>query len=96
MAQTLEAMMVVCFGISWPISILKSYRARSTKGKSLFFLVMIFIGYAAGIASKLTAGSITYVLFFYILNFCMVGTDIGMYLRNRRLEHADAQAHIVV
>lgn len=78
--------MVIGFGISWPASILKSWRSRTARGKSLLFLCMIFIGYACGILSKLTAERLTYVLFFYILNFIMVGIDLLLYFRNRRLD----------
>ncbi|MDL2225685.1 hypothetical protein LJC20_05765 [Eubacteriales bacterium OttesenSCG-928-M02] len=85
-AAGLEAAMVICFGISWPVSILKSLRTRSTKGKSLFFLMMIFLGYICGILAKIFGGSITYVFFFYVLNAVMVGIDMLLYFRNRRLE----------
>ena len=86
MSQIFEAMMVVSFGLSWPLSIRKSYKARSTKGKSLFFMIMIELGYVFGITSKLLSGNITYVFVFYVLNLLMVGTDIGMYFRNKRIE----------
>ena len=86
MAQILEAMMVVSFGLSWPMSIMKSLKARSTQGKSLFFMIMIEFGYVCGIASKLVSNNITYVFFFYVLNLVMVGADIARYFRNRKLE----------
>jgi hypothetical protein len=86
MADFFEVLMVVSFGVSWPLSILKSYKAKTTKGKSVFFLVLILAGYAFGITSKLLAAKITYVLFFYCLNFVMVATDIGFYFRNRQLD----------
>ena len=92
MAELLEAFMVVGFGISWPASIVKSYRARTAQGKSLLFLCMILFGYACGIASKLASGSITYVFVFYVLNLLMVGTDIILYFRNRRLDAQRAAA----
>ena len=44
MAELFEALMVKSFGISWPTSILKSYTSRTAKGKSLVFLLFIFIG----------------------------------------------------
>ena len=53
MAELLEIIMVVSFGASWPLNVMKSYKARTTKGKSLAFLLLIFFGYIAGIASKL-------------------------------------------
>ena len=93
MAEILEIIMVVSFGASWPLNVIKSYKARSTKGKSLGFLLLIFFGYIAGIASKLVnevymtqIGQKWYVLFFYVLNFIMVGTDLLLYIRNRRLD----------
>ena len=84
--------MVVSFGISWPMNIIKSLRTRSAKGKSLPFLLFIFAGYICGIASKLISGNITYVFVFYVLNLLMVGTDIVLYFRNRRLDAQRAAA----
>lgn len=92
MSEFLEACMVVSFGISWPMNIIKSVRTRSAKGKSLPFLLFIFAGYICGIASKLISGNITYVFVFYVLNLLMVGTDIILYFRNRRLDAQRATA----
>ena len=86
-AEILEILMIVCFGFSWPMNVVKSYRARTTKGKSLGFLMMIIIGYICGIASKIIGGSYKwYVMFFYVLNLFMVSLDVGMYVRNYRLD----------
>ena len=87
-AEFLEALMVIAFGISWPLNIIKSIRARTAKGKSLPFLLFIWCGYIAGISSKLIDGSITYVFFFYVLNLLMVSFDILLYFRNRRLDRS--------
>ena len=87
MSEILEIIMVVSFGASWPLNVMKSYRARTTKGKSLGFLLLIFFGYIAGIASKLTADTFKwYVLFFYVLNLIMVGLDLILYYRNYQLD----------
>ena len=93
MAEILEILMIVSFGASWPLNVIKSYKARTTKGKSIAFLLLIFFGYIAGITSKLVNvdymanfASKWYVLFFYVLNFIMVGADICMYIRNLRLD----------
>lgn len=93
MSEIFEIVMLVTFGASWPLNVMKSYKAKTTKGKSLPFLLLIFIGYAAGILSKLVNPAYMaviaekwYVLFFYVLNFIMVGTDLGMYVRNYRLD----------
>ncbi len=88
MAQLMEAAMVICFGISWPISIIKSYTSRTAKGKSLIFIYFIIIGYLFGIASKFMAGKLNYVLVFYLINFTMVIIDLCLYLRNRKLDLA--------
>ena len=86
-SEILEIMMIVCFGFSWPMNLLKSYQARTTKGKSLMFLLMICIGYVCGIASKVISGSFKwYVMFFYVLNLCMVLADVCMYARNYKLD----------
>ncbi len=88
--EILEAVMVICFGISWPMSIMNSYKSRTAKGKSLFFLFMIWIGYVAGIIWKVIefnkTGIFKYPSYFYILNLVMVSTDIGLYFRNRKLD----------
>ena len=91
--ELLEIIMIVSFGASWPINVMKSYKARTTKGKSLGFLCLIEFGYVAGIASKLmndaymaSFASKWYVLFFYVLNFIMVGTDLALYFRNKKLD----------
>ena len=86
MSQIFEALMVICFGISWPISISKSYKARTAKGKSIIFMFFIVIGYAFGIISKLSSGNITYVFVFYVLNFVMVSIDIALYFRNSAID----------
>lgn len=93
MSEILEIMMVISFGVSWPLNVIKSYKARTTKGKSLWFLLLIFFGYICGIASKLTAESYKwYVLFFYVLNIVMVGIDLVLYWRNYQLDQrADHQ-----
>jgi len=90
--QLLEAAMIVSFGIAWPTAIAKSLRSRTAAGKSLFFLLIILIGYAFGIASKLVAGTLTYVFIFYLINFVMVSFDTILYFRNRKLDRARAAA----
>lgn len=86
MAQLMEVAMVVCFGISWPTSIIKSYTSRTSKGKSIIFISFIIIGYLFGIASKIMAGNVNYVLVFYIINTIMVFIDLCLYFRNKKLD----------
>ena len=96
LAEILEITMIVSFGASWPLNVMKSYKARTTKGKSLGFLCLIFFGYIAGIASKFVNESYManfaskwYVLFFYVLNLIMVGADLVIYYRNYKLDKAN-------
>lgn len=87
MSELFEIFMVVLFGLSWPMNVIKSYKVRTAKGKSLMFLIFIFVGYIFGIAAKLLADSFKwYVLFFYVLNFIMVSADLVLYFRNRHLD----------
>lgn len=88
MATIFESIMLICFGISWPISVYKSYTSKSTKGKSVVFIIAIIIGYIAGITGKIVGNNINYVLVIYIINLCFVSTDLALYFRNRRLEKA--------
>ena len=89
-----EALTIFCFGLSWPISIRKSYISRTAKGKSLFFEVFLLIGYAFGIARKIiqvtcmdSSGFIFYLsFFFYVLNFIEITIDVALYFRNTKLD----------
>ena len=81
----LEFMMLFCFGFSWPFSIAKSLKSKSTKGKSLAFMLLVEAGYAFGIAHKLVY-SRDWVVWAYVTLFFVVLTDIALYFRNRGLE----------
>jgi hypothetical protein len=87
-AEWFEAAMLICFGASWPISVCKTYRSKQVGGKSLFFLVLIFTGYLAGVTAKLLRASAAqthpeWVTVLYVLNAALVMTDIVLYLRYR-------------
>ena len=87
-----EAGMLICFGLAWPVNIYKSITSRSTKGKSVFFLYVVEVGYVSGIIHKLLY-SPDLILGLYILNLLMVLADIILYYRNRRYEKAAGAAH---
>ena len=98
MAEIFEVIMIISFGVSWPVNVIKSYRSRTAKGKSLAFLLLIFFGYIAGIISKTInvnymaqIGTKWYVLFFYVLNLLMVGIDLILYFRNVRIDKNGAK-----
>ena len=85
--ELMEIAMIVAFGCSWPMNVIKSYKARTAKGKSLTFLILVLFGYICGITGKLIAPTFKwYVLFFYVLNLVMVGIDLCLYVRNYRLD----------
>jgi hypothetical protein len=84
-----EALMLLCFGFAWPISIYKSYTTKALGSKSLLFLAVIATGYASGIIHKITH-SYNYVLWLYILNLTMVLVDIVLYVRNMRLQQSNS------
>lgn len=84
----LETLMIVSFGISWPLSIIRSIRSKSTKGKSLLFMCFIAFGYACGIVSKLFANNYNLAFYFYFPNIIMVLFDIFLYFRNRKYERS--------
>ena len=86
MVQIFECIMLLCFGISWPVSVYKSFTSRSTQGKSRVFMSAILIGYIAGITGKIVSGNINYVLFVYIFNFLVVSADFVLFLINRKRE----------
>ncbi|WP_407305585.1 hypothetical protein [Desulfosporosinus sp. SB140] len=85
-----EIIMLVCFGAAWPLSIYKSYTSRSTKGKSLSFLIVILVGYVAGILHKIF-NQYDAVVYLYLLNFFMVLADLLIYLRNSRIAAASSK-----
>ena len=99
----LEALMIICFGLSWPISIRKSWFARTAKGKSVFFVVFIVIGYIFGIIRKFilinqaeSAASLGFLFYFalafYFINVIEITIDILLWVRNTRLDKAAERA----
>lgn len=86
MGSILETVMLVCFGFSWPLNVYKAYRARTAKGTSLPFILLIITGYIAGISAKLISGQINYVLAAYILNLTIVSLNVVVYFRNAALD----------
>ncbi len=92
--ELLEAFTILCFGLSWPISIRKSLISKTAKGKSLFFEVFLLIGYAFGIMRKIiqisvlgcSGGVFLLGFFFYVLNFVEISIDICLYFRNKKYD----------
>ena len=74
-----ECIMIICFGLSWPAAILKTYRAKKVSGKSLLFMILIFTGYLSGIVNKITNGA-DFVIVFYCLNAFLVFIELYLTL----------------
>lgn len=81
-----EIIMLLCFGVSWPISVYKSIKTGSTKGKSVVFILAIILGYISGITGKIVNDQINYVLAFYFFNLIIVSIDLVIYFINRKNE----------
>lgn len=86
MGQILETIMLLCFGFSWPLNVIKAYKAKTAKGTSLPFIILIITGYVAGITAKILTNQINYVLIAYILNLAIVSINVLVYLRNYTLD----------
>ena len=82
--------MLITFGASWPFNILKSWRSRTAKGKSIVFECIILVGYLMGVAAKFIqysrSGVLPYAVWFYFLDIALVSTDLVLTLRNRRID----------
>ena len=88
--QVLEVGMLITFGASWPFNIIKSWRAKTAKGKSLYFEFIILVGYGMGVAAKFIqysrTGSLPYAVWFYFLDIALVTIDLILTIRNHALD----------
>ena len=92
MQNILETLMLICFGFSWPINLIKSIQSGTAKSTSLPFLLLITVGYIAGIAAKFIGNNINYVLIAYFINILFVALNIIVYFRNRALDKRSLNA----
>ena len=92
MSGIFETVMLVCFGLSWPLNVIKAYKARTAKGTSLPFILLIITGYIAGITAKLISGQVNYVLVVYLLNLAIVSLNVLVYIRNAALDRKAVHA----
>ncbi|MCL2138670.1 MAG: hypothetical protein FWH41_03970 [Treponema sp.] len=89
----LETGMLFCFGFGWPFSIYKSYKARANVGKSLLFLIVIWMGYLLGILLKALSPNPDFVLWLYMINLIMVSIDIALYYRNKVISKHNKESY---
>lgn len=92
MGEIFETMMLVCFGVSWPFNIAKSYRSRTARGKSIGFQTLVIIGYISGITGKILTGKVSYVVAVYLLDLLMVSIDLVLTIRNKKLDRLADEA----
>lgn len=94
MQEVFESIMLICFGMSWPISVYKSVTSKSTKGKSVVFILAIITGYIAGICGKIIGGQMNYVLALYCFNLIVVSIDLVLYFINKHNENLSEKKFI--
>jgi len=75
-----EALMLICFGLSWPVSIIKAVRTKVVLGKSPLFIGIVILGYACGLTHKLLY-SRDWVIWLYAINLVVVSIDLILYFR---------------
>ena len=90
MTNFLEAAMLICFGLSWPLSLMKNIKAKSAENMSLQFILLIIVGYIAGITAKIASHNINYVLIVYFINLIIVSANIVVYIINKKHDAARA------
>lgn len=87
MSEVLESIMLICFGLSWPVSVVKNIKAHTAKSMSLPFILLIITGYIAGISAKIYSHNYSYVLVIYVINLIFVSTNLVVYFINRNYDH---------
>ena len=73
-----EILMLVCFGVSWPVALIKTYTSKSVKGKSFLFLFLILLGYIFGVIHKVVY-NFDYVVWLYVFNGVLVLADMALW-----------------
>ncbi len=91
MNEILETIMLICFGASWPISVMKNIKAHTAKNMSLQFILLIITGYVAGITAKILNGQINYVLVVYLVNLAFVSVNLAVYFINRHYDRLSTE-----
>ena len=86
MPELLEALMLICFGFSWPLNVYRNIKSHTAKGMSIAFILLIMTGYIAGISAKILCNNFSYVLAVYFVNLAIVSINLLVYFRNRKLD----------
>jgi glucan phosphoethanolaminetransferase (alkaline phosphatase superfamily) len=88
MAEILETAMLVCFGFSWPMNLIKNIKAQTAKSMSLKFILLIIFGYICGITAKIINHRFNYVLVVYLINLVIVSLNLIVYYINTKKDKA--------
>lgn len=91
MAQILEAVMLICFGVSWPVSLVKNIRAKTAKATSVWFILLILMGYVAGITAKLVSHATGYILAVYFFNLAVVSCNLIVWFCNHARDRMESK-----
>ncbi|NUZ05275.1 hypothetical protein [Piscinibacter koreensis] len=89
-ASLLEALMLVCFGIAWPVATLRMLVRRRAEGQGRAFTAIILCGYAAGASAKLAAAAgidldaVEPVFWLYVINLASVAINLALQWHYRR------------
>ena len=102
-SQVLEIGMLVCFGFSWPISVYKSWKGKTSEGKSSVFNILIIVGYIFGITSKflkmdsymagassIAGGIFIFAIVMYFLNAALVTSNLVLFYIYRQNDRRKA------
>ena len=86
-ASIFEGIMILCFGVSWPVAVWKTLKTKNVSGISIFFLWFVFTGYVSGVMFKLVEamgnGYVNPVIILYVFNLVLVGTEVALFYRYR-------------
>lgn len=90
MAVFFEIVMLICFCVSWPVSIAKMLKTKSSEGKSIVFSALIFAGYVCGVIQKLILGNIVEPLeiiafSMYFVNLAFIFIDSVLYYKYKKV-----------
>jgi hypothetical protein len=85
LSQIFEAIMLISFGVAWPISIYKLCKTKDTGGKSRLFLAVVILGYISGILHKFYS-HLDFVTIFYTINLIMVIIDFCLCCKYKKVK----------
>lgn len=83
-SELLELLMLLAFGCSWPFAIWRTCKAKRVDGKSPHFMIIVILGYLCGISAHLVEGTKLWLSAVYLVDICLVATDLSLYFHYSR------------